>query len=886
MPQCNLLRAFLTIVALAAFAPHAQAQMFGRPPAPKAPAPPPPVSSITLASGVTLPATPGRSTPTGQISFTAPFIHGQVRADLAGIVHMKFPRSRDEKQGAFTLRLVNGDRIVGDLIEIDEDVVVFDSPMLGEMDIPRDIVHTITRRSKSPMLIDTDFARDGLGIWQTATGQWLETDKGLSTKASGVANTIFCQIPHDAPITLVVQMDASMNPKTSDENVNAYQRRMTFSFFTDSEKQGASSTVQLVIDPLRSMATLRADRQIIVVHGASWPESKGELRITYDPETFTLQAWVGEKQILNNTVDVGPKSGRFVRIMASRLVNLRSVQMYRGIFPPGKAGVVPAEDTDGLLLVNGDRLAAADVLIADERVIAHSADGDQFKLDLEKIVHIAMRLKGRRALPRRQADIRVRLQESSVLLKLDKLTDEALTGSNAGLGKLSIPRAAIAAIECDVSGRNRAAAKSRKSRLAIMTLANGAVVRATVGVADSDLATVSAPWLAGTARIKISEIVRLDMQHIARAEPGNEMLFLTDGSQLAGSLQEITADAFALRSKLMGEFKPARKFVQSVCTNQEAALLEAIDFTAGSLGKWRTVGGRWELQRGGLLSVHNSGPRCIALALPHNGPITVEVIAHRAPPRNPNIFAWLAICATKPVLGTRKSFATLSYQGLVFDFGAFNVRARSATKARKAPPVVNFAHPNPDVRPFISPDGGATTIAWNPATSTATVWGDSRLLAAAKVKGGHKGGKYILLGANHNALLFNSVRIWKGIIAAGASDEQAIADKDVAVDKAGAATSGTGLTMTDGKVRILTDGGSLAYALADMSSILTARDSRTIVARKPAHIRVGLGRSVLLLRLKSMNAKFLEGVSPTLGSVRIPRDAVRWIENKAPDRRQ
>ena len=108
---------------------------------------------------------------------------------------------------------------------------------------------------------------------------------------------------------------------------------------------------------------------------------------------------------------------------------------------------------------------------------------------------------------------------------------------------------------------------------------------------------------------------------------------------------------------------------------------------------------------------------------------------------------------------------------------------------------------------------------------------------------------------------------------AGPNDEMADADTEVVVSRSFNATSSTQFTMADGE------------ALANMDRIMTATNSRIDVPRKPEHVRVGLSRSVILLRLKRMDAKFLEGKSPTLGPLRIPRDAVRWIEIKAPGSR-
>jgi len=868
IPQRHLLRAFLLALALAASGLHARDE---------------PASSITLDSGVTFAALPVQIAPGGQLSFTAPFIQGQARSSLAGIVHMKFPRSREEKRGAHTLRLVNGDRIVGDLVALDEDVFVFDSQMLGELEIPRDIVHTVARRGKTRVLIDNTFAIDGFDQWKIGRGEWIATDKGLCLKTGSFNNWVQYRIPYDGPITLVATIDARMHFEGPKDKSNYFRTGFTFFAPPVSEDSWKLGSVAATFGSAGCSARLRAKgRPSALASGDAWPEGKGEVRIAYDPATFTIKLWIGEKCIVDNTLDVGPESGGFVRFSSSTAVTLQSVRMYRGIVPPGSGGVTPAEDTEGILFLNGDRLDAGELEIEDERVVAHSPNGNQYKLDLDKIGYIVMRKKGRRSLPRRKDDTRVRLHETSVQLKLDKLTDEALTGNHAGLGDLSIPRAALVAIDCDLHGKKRAAADKTKGKDgSVMTLANGTILPATFASADSNLAIVTAPWLTGAAKIKLQELVRLDLLRVGRPEPGNEKLFLTDGSQIAGTLQEISADAFELRTKSLGAFKPARKFVRSVCTNRETGVIDATDFTCGAMGKWRPIGGEWEFLRDGLLSVHGSGSRGLVLALADDGPITVEVAVHHAS-NNASPFPQLGFCTTKPAVYKHLSDG-LFFEGLLFNFGPTGVRASTPTQKKKRPPPITMKHPA--TRPFFTPGRGATTIAWDPATSMATAWGDGRFLATTALEAGPKGVKYIVLGTDYNAVVFDSVRVWKGIVAPPAADELAIADKDVALDKKGKAAGAGKITMADGKVRIPTDTGDLTCPLAELGSILTARNARMVIARKPEHVRVGLARSVILLRLKSMDAEFLEGVSPTLGSVCIPRDAVRWIEIKTPGQR-
>jgi len=884
MAQRALLLAAFVLTASALLA---QEQMYATPP-PSVPMAPSFPSSITFATGLTVPALPGQSTADGQLTFTAPFIEGQARAALASIAHIKFPRGREAKQGAFAFRLVNGDRIVGDLVALDQNVVVIDSAILGELEIPRNIVHSIKQRGKSPVLIDTDFARDGMDVWKTIKGKWHETDKGLSVKVSRhIGSTLVSLAPHDGPVTLVVNMDATANPKPKQQYDNRFQ--VTFSLFTSTvQRDRRRDALDAVFTSRYSEVRLCTDGQTFPTLGPGWAACKGDLRIAYDPATFTVQVWLGEERIVNNTLDGGPKSGRYVRIRSNTLVDLHSARLLRGIVPPGKEELDPADDTDSIILLNGDRVGATKLEVEDEQAVLRDPNGNEFEIDLGRISYVVMRKKGRRALPRRKDDVRVRLPEMSVQLKLSKLTDKVLISSSAALGEMNIPRAALAAIDCDLLGEKRAAyGKFQAKNNSVIELPGGAVLPATIDSIGDGFAVIAAPWLSGTARVKLAELAHMKLLHVARPEPGGELLFLTDGSHVAGSLQKISAEAFELDTPFMGAFKPARKFVQSVGTNQEPTLIEATDFTTGTMGKWHTAGGPWELKRNGLLSAYGSGVCFVTMKLPHDGPITAEVVVERAPDR-PSLCARFGISAAKPTIGKigrgrdRQGPDALNLAGILFDFAPLKGQAATTPHGRRTPLFNNLNSPKPATNPFLTRKRGIITIAWDPTTDRVTVWADGRFMAAAKVKGEPRGGKHFMLGSPQGAVIFKSVRIWKGFAAAGAIDNQSVADNDVAIDEKGQVTQGATITMADGKVHLPADDGDRTCALTDMRTILTARNSRTVVPRKPEHVRVGLARSVILLRLKSMDAKFLAGVSPTLGAVRIPRDAVRWIDVRAP----
>jgi len=83
----------------------------------------------------------------------------------------------------FVLVLTNSDRVAGNLLELNEDTVVVDSPATGEVDIPRALVRYIATTTTTDGTVSTDFADGTLGPWCVKAGQAAIKNGGLRITA-------------------------------------------------------------------------------------------------------------------------------------------------------------------------------------------------------------------------------------------------------------------------------------------------------------------------------------------------------------------------------------------------------------------------------------------------------------------------------------------------------------------------------------------------------------------------------------------------------------------------------------------------------------------------------------------------------------------------------
>ena len=171
----------------------------------------PPLDIITLRDGAEVGCTTGVIDAKGRVSFGAPFLVKPAQARLADMLRLQLERSVAEKAGAHLVRLTNGDRFVGDLVEMNEDEVILDSAIFGELKMPRKFVYSVSSRTHNPVLLASDFATGSMDGWQGQSGSWVLTKDGLHGSGGTVRgiNSIKRKLKHEGTVTLVIELDGS-----------------------------------------------------------------------------------------------------------------------------------------------------------------------------------------------------------------------------------------------------------------------------------------------------------------------------------------------------------------------------------------------------------------------------------------------------------------------------------------------------------------------------------------------------------------------------------------------------------------------------------------------------------------------------------------------------
>jgi len=827
--------------------------------------------SVSLLSGLTFPGRMVGCDAEGRLAVTAPFLHGTARVPLATVASLRFKRTKDEADAPFLVRLTNGDRVAGAVTELDDDGVTLDTPAFGEVAIPRKFIHSIDRRKDAAVFIENDFRLRGMEGWSILDGTWPRTPRGLLVRRGNRAARAVRKIPHTAPFTFVAHIAAD-KPHRADEPAG-----IIFRLLCNNPKIAFTTEDRLYVAFDRTMCRVEgfvADRGIKFSKSVNALTVDGTwIRVAFEPKTERLRVWAGEQMLIDMTLEHGFAKGSVMSVITTSTARLQCLGLYAGVVAPDNPTPLgrfaadrptgrPGEAAYRIVLTNGDRVAADAVELAGAKLVIPSPDGE-FKVAWEKVARIVAPVKGRESPPAHKDDVRLWLQHSIVTGRLGVCTEREINLTPTWGERLRIAPALAALLDGDPYNDNGAVAPpAAPPGTTIATLKAGARLSAAprlpitlLGIAKGR-ATFRAAWVAGSAQLDLKAVARLTIPQAATLKMGGAELTLSDGSTICGTLTGIDAEAFRIEAEFGQQITIPRKHVRSARTGRAQGLVSAHDFRSGKLGPWRQAGESWQFTDQGLLvtsGAHRKTLSRLTLAMKQNEPVTVELTVRRVGSRR---------------LTGNVTLFTQDFDGLTVSFYDSGCRWNAGGKR-----TVRLG-----TAPAIGPTGGTVTMAWNPGTKQLTVWGQQRLIGTVAIPDGPTEGSRIEMHETMVGHVYESVCVWRGIMPGGADRSWADDRLDVVRDKAGRFYRTEVLKLADGKLILVSDDQPEAIPWADVRMIITSKAGRAVLKPQPGHARVTVGRSRLLMSIDRLTDKHLEGRSPVLGSLRIPRAGVRGVE--------
>jgi hypothetical protein len=431
------------------------------------------------------------------------------------------------------------------------------------------------------------------------------------------------------------------------------------------------------------------------------------------------------------------------------------------------------------------------------------------------------------------------------------------------LGGLPPPEAAVRSLAVD-PGRDR-----------VTTLPGDRFTGRVLGLDEEGWLHVRCPEFSSEARVRATAVDRVELA-FARPPGTGARIELANGDFLLAEVRSVSPEQTLVASDALGELTLPTPSLSEVRLNAAARSFLDTPLDAGDMEPWMPVRGKWEFEKGRLISPGDwTDGSAIAAILPQDGPITFE--ADVEAPEEAILDCELVLFAGQTVwAGDRvsvngrparprpRSGVEVAFRGN--GFGAVGVWNGSPLARRDSLQRVRFAAlpaRSCQLRCSYDPKGGAVRA-----------WQEEEAQGPISVRNAPKEGRYVVFVAL-SPVAIRRLRVWPGIVPPGSEPEPAAGSVQVALAD-GSVLTGEGVRLADGRFSLRTGQGEAQYELSRVASIRFGAPSGQPLASGPA-IRVVTTEGRFTLRSCTLSADRLAGQSELLGALSIPRDCVRSI---------
>jgi len=412
---------------------------------PTRPARPERSDTLYLKNGKVLPCRVDAIGTDGKVRFRTPLIDGAVSALPAHVKRLEMTAATvAEGAGALAMVLTNGDRVIGTLVELTDDVIVVDSPSVGEMEIPRPLVRSIMATSGGVGAVWSDFASGLMIPWKIRAGAATVRDGALQSLHESDRKLCIVSVPLKQTGVTTIQAvvgkgSASTPGVTLWLHATGRQQRSYRSGIAVLFKLGNASAYMHRNGVYKSLG-----RSPEVEMARNTP--KVTYTMAYDSENCEIKVWINAKPAGKYALDTALPVGQEVAMYVRHGTHILRATVRPGMHAPLKDREVPA-DKGRVVFKNGDSwLVTRDLTVADGRLTLQTPDGE-LRCPFENVARIDMPVGGRTTPKHNKADVRVRIGRSLLTMQLIEMTETTLRGRSDYLGELRLPRKLVCSVE-------------------------------------------------------------------------------------------------------------------------------------------------------------------------------------------------------------------------------------------------------------------------------------------------------------------------------------------------------------------------------------------------------------------------------------------------------
>ncbi|MBL7222444.1 MAG: hypothetical protein ISS72_01195 [Candidatus Brocadiae bacterium] len=392
----------------------------------------------------------------------------------------------------------------------------------------------------------------------------------------------------------------------------------------------------------------------------------------------------------------------------------------------------------------------------------------------------------------------------------------------------------------------------------VTTIRGDRVVGKVMSIDAGGKLRLTAPHFEGEVVVLASALERVDL-HVTESASGGDEVALTNGDRVLGEVVGITPEHVIIESKATGPVKISRKVIETIAFAQGRTMLLESHFASGRMAPWTAKGSGWSVS-GGALQCSSSGSRQTIHA-PFEQSEAVTMIAHVEATSGRYLNCELILFAER----ADGSYGHNSVVARFYSSQFYLMYARNGGTNSVINRSVNTVMRN-----------GVVRLAYDPATSKARVWIDSRDLGEYTIPHKITAGKFVMFGSRYPCRV-TQMRVVRGIVGPTSTDEKSenkthiirFGNKDrVAAEE---------VTLADAKLRLKTSFGEIASDVDKVQSIAFRSTGIEKPRRHKGDVYVETADSRFTLQFESLSPEHLVGKSAYLGQVKIRRSALKRI---------
>ncbi len=370
---------------------------------------------------------------------------------------------------------------------------------------------------------------------------------------------------------------------------------------------------------------------------------------------------------------------------------------------------------------------------------------------------------------------------------------------------------------------------------------------------------LTAPHFEGEVVVLTSALDRVELILTEKAEGGGDEVALTNGDRIVGEVVRITPESVIVESRATGPLKISRKIVQSISFAQGRTMLLESHFAAGRMAPWTARGGGWSVTGGALVCNSHGSRQTVFAKFDQNEAVTMEVKVEATGGRYVNCELIVFADRTDGSYG-HNSIVARFYSSQVYLMYARNGGTNSVTSRSMGSTLRK----------------GVVRVAYDPATSKARVWVDSRDLGEYAIPHKLTTGKFVMFNSRYPCRV-SYIRVMRGIVPPSSAEHKADSKTHIIRFANQDRVAAEEVKLADGKLLLKTSFGEIASQVGKVQNIVFRSGGLEKPRRNKGDVYIETSDSRFTAQFEQLTSEYLIATSAYLGQVKVRRASLKRI---------